>query len=234
MDTDYFFKSRASFIRMYYDAAVKPFAELRTAIEDKLPPFDNPPYSEDPEPPYLSEWMDTWTAEQVLGLSCVSLLSDSLKIYFSTLKTRVIRFSFDDEDKAYRNGFLAAFLEALGEILDTDWSDCPANMAVIEQIVLARNRGQHGGDITTFEVTHDAHILKKHPVPFFASSEDLQEWPPGAGSLASLIKPKIAVSRTQLFEAIEEVEKLVDYVEGRSHKIRDWHAAMRQRAGGQS
>lgn len=116
-----------------------------------------PPYSEDPEPPYLDKWMDADTGIQIVGLSCVSLLSDSLKLYFGTLQHRVIGFRFADEEsekKAFKKGFVAAYTGILDHILDTNWSDCPADLKIIEQVVLARNRGQHGGDLTSFYVSY--------------------------------------------------------------------------------
>src|SRR5260370_24616303 len=123
MDAVYFLKMRTDFIRFYYDTSTKPFAEVRRCIEEKLPPYENPRFSEDPEPPYLKEWMDTATAEQILGLAWASLLSGSLKLYFRTLQRRVIGFAFEDERTAFKRGFVAAYVGALGDILETDWSD---------------------------------------------------------------------------------------------------------------
>jgi hypothetical protein len=88
--------------------------------------------------------MDAETAKDLLGLSAVSLLSDTLKLYFQTLQNRVIGFEFGEAEKALakKQGFVAAYIAVLGDILDTNWSDCPVRLDVIEQVVLARNRGQ--------------------------------------------------------------------------------------------
>jgi hypothetical protein len=141
VDVVYFLKERTNFIRFYYDQCVVPFAKIKHQIDNELPPFDDPPYSEDPEPRYLDKWMDADTGIQIVGLSCVSLLSDSLKLYFGSLQHRVIGFRFCDEEsekKAFKKGFVAAYTGILGYILDTDWSDCPADLKIIEQVVLAR------------------------------------------------------------------------------------------------
>ncbi|MEO7825814.1 MAG: hypothetical protein ABIR60_01625, partial [Allosphingosinicella sp.] len=58
MDILFFLKLRTDFIRRHYHVAVAAFVEQKRLIEDAEPPFDNPPYSEDGEPPYLEEWMD--------------------------------------------------------------------------------------------------------------------------------------------------------------------------------
>jgi len=137
VDVVYFLKERTKFIRFYYDQCVMPFAKIKEQIENELPPFDEPPYSEDPEPPYLDEWIDADTSIQIAGLSCLSMLSDSLKLYFRSLQHRVIGFSFADEEsekKAFKNGFVAAYTGSVGQILDTDWSDCPADLKIIEQV----------------------------------------------------------------------------------------------------
>lgn len=222
MDVNYFLKKRTSFIRFYYDAAAKPFSDRKDAIENHQAPFDNPGYSDDGEPPFLDAWMDSDAARKVLGLSCVSLLSDSLKLYFHTLQTRVIWFGFEDKTGAFRNGFLAAYLEVLQEILDTDWSDCPADLGVIEQIVLARNRGQHAENIRDFDVTHDTRMMTKYPNAFFASEDELKSLPEWKDGIPSYLLPEVEVTREKLFRALEEVEKLADYIESRIGKADEW------------
>lgn len=231
MDVVHFLKERTNFIRFYYDQCVVPFAKIQHQIDNQLPPFDDPPYSEDPEPPYLDKWMDADAGIQIVGLSCVSLLSDSLKLYFGSLQHRVIGFGFGDEEserKAFKKEFVAAYTGILGYILDTDWSDCPADLEIIEQVVLARNRSQHGGDLTSFYVPHDQHTLNKHPRPFFVSEHERELWMGDNGIATSrFLMPSVEVTREALFAAIEHVEKLADWIEGRMDKAADWRMGRR-------
>ena len=226
MDVVYFLKERTDFIRLYYDRCVVPFAQIKHQIENQLVPFNDPPYSENSEPPYLTEWMDADAGIQIVGLSCVSLLSDSLKLYFSSLQHRVIGFEFGDEEtkkKAFKDGFVGAYAGILGYILETDWSDCPADLNVIEQIVLARNRGQHGGDLTSFRVSHDQHTLNKYPLPFFANEDERESWRLDEGTAtSSLLMPNVEVTRETLFAAIDHVEKLAAWINGRMDKAAEW------------
>lgn len=223
MDANFFLKLRTDFIRFYYDEGVKPFHFQQYLIEKDLPPFDDPPYDESGEPPYLEQWLDAETARQILGLSCISLLSDTLKLYFEALQRRVIRFQFTDDEKGwFRNGFVAAYKAALGEILDTDWSDCPVDFDVIEQIVLARNRGQHGTDLWTLHVAHDGRTMSKHPRPFFTSEREMETWASRDWHEGSLWTPNLEITRSQLMVAIHEVEKLVDWIEGRMGQAAEW------------
>jgi hypothetical protein len=222
MDACYFLKSRTDFIRFFYEEGAKGFGAIKHQIEEELPPFDDPPYSEDPEPAYLEEWMDAEAAAGVLGIACVSMLSDSLKLYFKTLEERVIGFSFGDRKLAFRQGFVPAYLHALGEILDTDWSDCPIDRDLIEQVVLARNRGQHGEDLTSFDVRYDKATLEKHPRPFFVSDDELSVLTSEEGSLASLLRPTLKVGAAQLSKALDEVDALADWIESRLDKANEW------------
>lgn len=87
---------------------------MKIAIEEARPPFDRPPYSEDGEPPHLEEWLDADAALEMLGMACLSMLSDTLKLYFKTLQERVIGFSFDGPKTAFRDGFVPAYFSAVG------------------------------------------------------------------------------------------------------------------------
>jgi hypothetical protein len=224
MNAIYFLKKRTSFIRFYYDESAKPFRDIQQKIELGHYPFDDPPYSEDPEPAFAEEWGAAETGAAVLGHSCVSLLSDTLKLYFQTLQRQVIGFKFGREEEliAKWHGFVAAYKAALGHILDTDWTDCPASFDIIEQVVLARNRSQHGGSLTSFQVSHEGKTLRKHPRPFFASEWELKTWDACGGNENSLFAPTIEVSREKLFSAIQETETLADWIEGRMEKAWEW------------
>jgi hypothetical protein len=224
MDAKYFLTARTTFIRFCYTEGIRPFREIQQRIALGQHPFDNPPYSEDPEPAFMEQWSDAETAVDVLGLSCVSLLSDTLKLYFQTLQERVIGFHFTEDEKAIANkhGFVAAYKAALANILDTDWADCPARFDIIEQVVLARNRGQHGEDLTSFRVSHERKSLRKHPKPFFASEAELQTWEAFGGNENSLFRPTIEITGEKLFSAIQEIEELAAWIDGRMDKAWKW------------
>jgi hypothetical protein len=226
MDATYFLKERTRLIRYLYADGAKSFALTQQQIEDELPPYDDPPYSEDPEPPYLNEWLQAATARDVLAIFCISLLSDTVKLYLETLRSRVIGFTFKDP-QPFKEGFVAAYKEVLGHILDTDWSDCPADFGIIEQVVLARNRGQHGESLLTLDVTHDRRTLQKYPRPFFVSDEERDTWERIGGSPDSFLAPSIKISPETLSAAIDHVEKLADWIDSRLDRAWAW----RERAG---
>ncbi|WP_456684008.1 hypothetical protein [Bradyrhizobium sp. USDA 3262] len=132
----------------------------------------------------------------------------------------MIRFEFEEAQKALakKEGFVAAYIAVLGHILDTDWSDCPVRLNVIEQVVLARNRGQHGTNLTSLDVRHDNGTLTKHSMPFFASETEWQTWQEAGGNPDSFLAPLLQVTQERFLLAIDEVEMLADWVVGRLPK----------------
>lgn len=228
MDILFFLKERTGFIRGHYDACVAPFVERKRLIDAEEPPFDDPPWSEDGEPPFLEEWLDADTSVQLVGISCVSLLSDALKLYLNLLQHRQLRFFFDAEEaKRLKKQFVPTYRDALGEIFATDWSDTGIDFSIIEQVMLARNRGQHGTDLTSFLLTHDDRTLARHPKPFFISAMESQSLDATGAALGGFLNPTIVITRDTLFAAIAEVEKLGDWIDANGERARAWFEAKR-------
>jgi len=224
MDVVYFLKRRTAFVRLYYETASAAFADIKRRIEDKEAPFDDPPYSEDPEPPVMEAWMDAEPGRHIGGLSCLSLLSDSLKLYLQTLQSRVIGFRFTEEEEKtlFKRGFLGAYLTILGEIYATDWSDCPVDWSIVEQVVLARNRTQHGTQLTTLAVGHDAHMQARRPSLFFVRDEERAAWDAGTPPERSFLDLGIVVTRANLEAAILEIETLAVWLETNLPRAMAW------------
>ncbi|MDR6624840.1 hypothetical protein [Caulobacter segnis] len=220
MDATYFLRQRTSFIRRFYDQAAEPFRTIKAQIECELPPFDSPPYSESGEPAYQIEWEEADTSLEMIGRACVSILSDTLKLYFQTLAGLVIGFSLTDKGNAIaqKDGFVTAYLAALASIFEDDGADAGVRFDVIDQVVRARNRVQHGDHLASFTATHDRATLRKHPRPIFASEAEVRNLPEGD----TLLSPFLTVSRGSLFAALEETEKLADWIESRMDRVRDW------------
>lgn len=228
MDVRYFLKRRTDFIRSHYDGCVEAFETIKRKIEQEEPPFDDPPYSEDPEPAYLGEWLEAETSMQIVGIACVSLLADTLKLYLREVQQHQLRFEFDDKErKRVSQNFVEAYKEAIGEILDTDWSDAGIDFAIMEQIILARNRGQHGSTLTMLEPVHDAKTLRKHPQPFFADEREWRDWEEQGGPADSFLNPNLQITREKLFAAIGEVEKLSDWIEANLSRAEAWRTQQR-------
>ena len=220
MDVLYFLKERTRLIRHYYEQAAKPFSETIRKIEAEEEPFV-PPYSEDPEPAFLAEWIEANEMIEVTGRSCVSMLSASLQLYLNAWD-QILGLRCNTRFKAYfqRGGLIGGYRQCLAKRLVLDWIDCPANLSIIEQVVLARNRDQHPDSITTLRVTHTDHDRTRHPRPFFLNDKEAELYDKGDG--ASLwMSPSLHVSREKLQEAISNVESLCEWLEEKMFDAKD-------------
>ena len=214
MDVLFFFKERTRFIRYFYETAGMPFCETIRKIEDEEAPFDNPPYSEDGEPPYLEQWIEADEALEVLGRTCLSMLSPSLELYFKTWEKELgIVWKNGERKRAFKKGFLQAYRNCFEEVLGVSWDHCPADLKLIEQITLARNRDQHPDEITSMRVAHGEKDLKKYPRPFFMSTADRNLQDNSEINSGFLMSLTVHVSREALYRAISETETLADWLE---------------------
>lgn len=66
MDYFWFLQQRTAFVRRYFGVARAGFVETMRKIEAKEPPFDDPPYSEDPEPAFFDEWLEARAGAQIV------------------------------------------------------------------------------------------------------------------------------------------------------------------------
>lgn len=213
MDVSGFLALRLKFIRDFYDTAAAPFIDIMAKIEAGDAPYE-PPFSEDGEPPFLSEWIDAQTGLDVLGRACVSMLAASLKLYFQTWEKELhIKWKDGERKKAFKNGFLDGYTHCFGEALGLNWDECPADLDILEQVTLARNRDQHPETITKMGVDHAPGDRKKHPALFFATEWERREYQDGDFAGITWLNPSVFVSKESLWQAIGEVEKVVEWLE---------------------
>ncbi|MBP6018387.1 hypothetical protein H0A65_03220 [Alcaligenaceae bacterium] len=212
MEVLYFLKDRTRLIRQYYECAAQPFIEIMRKIEAKEEPYV-PPYSEDGEPAFLSEWIDASELLEVTGRCCISMLSASLQLYFRTWE-RQLGLSCGKEFAAAfkKEGLVRGYQTCLGDKVGIDWSRCPADLSIIEQVILARNRDQHPESITTVRITHAEKDWKSYPQPFFLSERESDLFQ-DSDDASWLMSPSLHVSRDKLMTAIDQVECLCEWLE---------------------
>lgn len=229
MDVAYFSKLRSDFIRTFYREGRKPFDAIKVAIDAEESPYDEPPPDydyESGEPAYLTEWLQAEMALNVLGYTALSMLSNSLKIAFQNME-RELGFRPTEEFKKKvfaKEGFVVGYRQILSEVVATDWDDCPVDFSILEQVVLARNSTQHTDDVSGFDAYHDAATIKKHPRLHFVSGDKKQVEMEGD---VSWFDARIEVSEEDLYRAIDEVDKLVDYIMARETQAYEWRKGRR-------
>jgi len=211
VDVLHFLTKRTRFVRTFYDGASAPFFETKRRIDAGDPPFVAP-YSEDDEPSFLAEWIEVETAIEVLGRTCLSMLSDSLKLYFRTWE-RELRLDCQKTcRKVFKErGFLHGYRACFQATCNVDWIQAPANINMLEQIILGRNDAQHPEEITTLSVRHGAHS-KAARYLFFATEAE-QQMLEAAKDGHSFMAPTLLVNRKTLFDAADAVDSLATWLE---------------------
>jgi len=211
VDVLYFLQEHTRFIRNFHKAAVEPFEMTQLKIRNKEEPFV-PRYSEDDEPAFLAEWSEAETSIQVIGRTCISLLSNAFKLYLNTWTAQL---GIKDKGKKGESP-LDRFRRVLSiHEIHLNWDDCPADGGIVEQVILARNREQHPEMIGTLSIQHDQNTLKKYPRPLFINPEELKWLLPSDNDWRGgfLMNPSLHISSHSLEEAICAVELLAMWVD---------------------
>lgn len=169
MDLNHFLSERLKFVKYFYINSSQGFNVIINSIDNQESPYE-PYYDESGEPQYLTEWLDAQTGKQSVGMATLSMYSSSLNLFLNSWVSQ-----FENEEKKYprkhKKGWWNAYKLAIKEI-GVVWSDCPANLELIEQAILARNRGQHSEQLTTLNISHSKSDLGKYPSPYFVSEDD--------------------------------------------------------------
>lgn len=213
MQFESFLKLRTAFIRYFYETSVKPFNEIKTAIENEKEPYI-PPYSEDGESPFLDQWMDAEQGIDTVGHACISMLSSSLQLFLKAWVNRFekahgMKFNANFKEKGWFHGYKQIFIQ-----LKLPLSQCTIDFDVVEQITLARNRVQHTEDLTDLRVKHSENDLKRFPNPFFASEAEINmAIQDDDDSVTWWLKPSVKPTKGKILEAIHHVEELCCWLE---------------------
>ncbi|TIM05523.1 hypothetical protein [Mesorhizobium sp.] len=228
MDLSYWMRQRTDIIRLFYDKGRVPFEQLKREIEEEVRPWEPPyfnPETDDPEPAFLAEWMQADETRELVGMLAVSLLADTLSLYFVELEREIGIAFVDQKERAalFKLGKVEAYRQIIGHVMGDAFKYCPVRFDVIEQVILARNDFAHGQDFISFETTHNQRTVERHPNPFFTNgSEHLV-----GGDIPEWRRLTIEVSREKLMAAIDEVEKLADWVHRNDEAVTEWRARMR-------
>jgi hypothetical protein len=211
MDVVYFLKERTRMIRQYYATASDPFLEIIRKIDAGEEPYI-PPYSQDSEPPFLTEWLEANEMLQVTGRCCLSLLSGSLQLFFKTWERNLGIECGKHCGTAFKRGLVQGYKECFSALPRVDWSTCPVELNLLEQVVLARNRDQHPENIWTLNVTHSERDLRSHPSPFFIHEDERGLLGDDEDS-RMLMSAHLHVSAELLEAAVTQVETFCEWLE---------------------
>ncbi len=135
------------------------------------------------------------------------------KLYFESLRARVLFVEFKNKEKAFKNGFVAAYKNYLERHLDIDWDSEGIDFSLIEQVVLARNRSNHPDWLQDVQPDHDLRTLRKYPQPFFATKDEIEVFDQTSDSGRFAMLPSVHVSKEKLVLSIREIEKMANLID---------------------
>lgn len=212
MDYVWFLKLRTAFIRRFYANTQAGFVDTMQRIERGEAPFDDPPYSEDPEPAYLQEWLEARDGTLVVGETCISMLSASLKLFIVERMKRVLTPTAAGTVALKKHGLLKGYRMLLEEA-GLSIEHAPVDYGVLEEIDLVRNNAQHPRDLMNITSRYSLDSLKKRPSPFFISERDASGLQLDSQDRKWLVAPEICVTSESLDKALNEVETFVQWLD---------------------
>jgi hypothetical protein len=242
MDVHAFLTNRLQFLRQLYQTTSAPYTARKAQIESGEPPY-SPPFYEDSEPPFLSEWLEADQSLRLLGQMFVSTLAASLQLYLKESEINVRKIVRHQKSKGLRpvaeyvqtfkkDGWLSGYQKYFNEQYGIDFHKSNCDLNILEGLVLARNRSQHPDSITSLDVRHAEHDMIRSPNPFFVSRRELELL--GGGTrptsieaigdqpLPSFLFPlTITATQEHMEKAFDETEKFCDWLESR---IVEWTA----------
>ncbi len=128
MDTLFWFKERTALIRCFYEGASSFFVNKKTMIQMGEAPYDGGEY-EDDEPPYLAEWLAAVESLDVLGLTCVSMLSGTLHSYFLAWEGEVgVVWENGERARLFKREGVVGYVREVQGLLNLPLDDCPADL----------------------------------------------------------------------------------------------------------
>lgn len=167
----------------------------------------DPPNDESGEPGYMQEWSRADVELELVGRACITMLSESIKHYLQGWE-RTVPLTPAAEKAMGAKGFVRAYVEHYRAQLGAP--ECPADLDVIKQVVLARNSAQHNGNLVMNSVEHDSRTRSKYPRPFFTRPDGPDGVPSG---LDNFLVDWVHVDRDRLLRATEQVEVLADWLQ---------------------
>jgi len=211
-----FLNDRIDFIQQLYDTSTAPYFERQKLIEAREEPYASPD-NEDGEPAFLDEWLEARESILVIGCMCISMLSAAFHAYFITWEKR-LDIPVDEALKKTvfkKEGWLKGYMTYLSKHFNVDFTELPADLKILQQLILLRNRTQHPETLTDNLPTYSKFDLQKHPNPFFIDERDYEMFSElGEEDRSWLILPSFSVTRDKLQKAIAEVRRFSEWLEG--------------------
>ena len=180
-----FLKDKTDFLRAFYQLTTEPFTEIKRKIDVGGEPFVDRRDPEDyDEPAFLDEWLEADEGLKLQQQVCLNLLQRSLREFLDmTVEQLPIKPEKPKKGESWFDSYTTLFREKVG----VDWDKSPVPLSRIQELTIARNCIQHGGQKPyggAGDVLDSHSLLKRQssdyherfPDAFFADEFEKQIW----------------------------------------------------------
>jgi hypothetical protein len=210
------FQNKLQFISWFFGLATAPFIGIKRKIENGDHPYNLSAWSEESSaPPFATEWLEADQAIQLQGQLCLNLLQRSLMEYLDET-VRLSSFEPPQKKNNWFKSFKKWFLDA-----GVDWNASGADLSLIEELTLARNRIQHGSDFDSHSLLkqQDEDYRARFPDALFQDDYEAQVFSDFGPQLRHL-----ELTKDKLNTAIEEMMRFTNFIEEHLPvTMKSWH-----------
>jgi hypothetical protein len=200
-------RDKLRFIEHHYAAASAPFRETKRKIDAGEGPFEPPPFdaetATDFRPPFLEQWQEANESLNIEGEVALKLVRGALREYLSSFINL-----YGDPLTASGKNWLRLYRKHFLETHGIDWEEGPVPLDELEEVNLARNDVERGGEPfgKTRRLTKDRELSL--PVSCFVDEIEKQVFHASGHSWAE----RIEVTDAVLKETIRRAETLCEFL----------------------
>lgn len=163
-------------VERLYDGAAGVFIDRKKRIDGGEAPYQPPPFdpdTDDPEPPFLDEWIEAEEFQDIIGQACISIIHSCLKDYLdgvierSGITVEAEKFMSRRRNRVRRESWFGRYLALFADAYSIDWTQCPIPREALEEINLARNDIQHGRPALSLGRYQNEHHKERFPSGLF-------------------------------------------------------------------
>jgi hypothetical protein len=202
-------RDKLRFIERHYATASEPFRETKRKIEAGEAPYESPPFdpeTDDLEPPFQEEWEEAIESLNIEGQAALKLVQGALREY---LRASVDMYGIPLTAKG--KNWLAKYKKHFHDVCGIDWDEAPVPVDELEEVNLARNDVEHGGEAFGMTRRQGPEHERRFPAGLFVNEMHKQRMKrsvyPGPG--------RIYVTAAGIKEAFRRVECFCEYLDSK-------------------
>jgi len=201
-------RDKLRFIERHYAAASAPFRVTKRKIDAGEEPFEPPPFdpetATDFEPPFLEQWQEANESLNIEGQAALKLVQGALREYLSSF-VALYGVPLTASGKNWLQRYKKHFLDTYG----IAWEAGPVPLDELEEVNLARNDVEHGGEPFGMTRRQSKEHELRFPAGLFVDEGDTQVFQ----ASGHFWPRRIEVTDAGLKEAIRRVETFCEFLD---------------------